>query len=141
MEKELPEARSFTVIKELKHKFFTLLLRSDGIVQMNTDDDAFFTIVEAKEYVDLLGEITGGVPHLILKNPGKHATVDSETRSFMAEANSLRFSIAEAVIIQNTAQRIIGNFYIRFDKPSKPVKLFDTTEAAEQWLRSLKGNK
>ena len=105
---------------------------------MNTTDDAFFTIVEAKEYVKKLKEISKGIPHLILKVPGKHATIDTETRLYMATPEALCFSIAEAVIIQNVAQRIIGNFYIKFDKPLKPIKLFEKVDEAEKWLKNFR---
>jgi len=101
---------------------------------MNTDDNAYFTIKEAKEYVIALEKITKGIPHLILKVPGQHASVDNETRSYMATHEALRFSISEAVIVRNLGQRILGNFYLKFDKPIKPVRLFDSIENGEKWL-------
>lgn len=128
---------SFVVIEEIKHDLFHLILRSDGIVQMNTYDEAYFSIKEAKEFVMALKKITKGVPHLVLKVPGRHASVDSEARTYMATEEALHFSKAEAVIIRNVAQRMIGNFYLKFDKPKKPIHLFNDIEEAERWLRSF----
>ena len=134
---EAAEWKANSVVKQVDHSLFNLQLRSDGIVQMNTGEEAYFGIKDAKEYLIALEEITGGIPHLILKVPGEHAMVDSDARSFMAEPEALKFSIAEAVIVKNMAQRIIGNFYIKFDKPEIPVRLFDSMEEAEKWLLSL----
>lgn len=128
---------SFLIVEEIKHEFFHLFLRSDGIVQLNTIDEAYFTIKEAKEFVQALRNITKGVPHLILKIPGKHATVDNESRIYMSTEEALRFSLAEAVIIRNVAQRMIGNFYLKFDKPKKPIQLFNEVEEAEKWLKTF----
>ena len=125
------------IVDEIKHELFHLYLRNDGIVQMNTFDEAFFTLKEAEEFVKALRKITKGVPHLILKVPGKHASVDSESRAYMATEDALRFSIAEAVIIRNVAQRMIGNFYLKFDKPNKPIHLFNEIDEAEKWLKTF----
>jgi len=136
LEKKTP----FRIIREISHPFFTLTLRSDGIVQMNTEDNAYFTLKEAKEYLTELEKITDGVPHLILKLPGKHASVDSITRTFMATDEALRFSIAEAVLVRSLSQRLIGNFYLKFDKPVKPIRLFDNIDLAEKWLMDFADN-
>ncbi|HEY1038642.1 MAG TPA: hypothetical protein VGF30_04515 [Bacteroidia bacterium] len=125
------------IIRQIDHPIFSLQLRSDGIVQMNTGPDAYFTIKEAREYVEALEQITEGKPHLILKIPGLHASVDSETRMYVATPEALRFSLAEAVVVNNIAQRILGNFYIKFDKPPVETRLFDTVEDAENWLATF----
>ncbi len=99
--------------------------------------NAYFTIKEAKEYVIAMNQITNGIPRLVLKVPGNHASIDTETRKFMATHEALHFSIAEAVIVRSLAQRLIGNFYLKFDKPLVPVKLFDQIESAEKWLKAF----
>lgn len=127
-----------SIVKEIHNPLFVLVLRSDGIVELRTTDDAYFTIVEARQYLDALREITGGVPRPILKVPGKHANIDNETRIIMASAEGLQYSLVEAVVIRSLAQRIIGNFYIKFDRPVKPVRLFTNKAEAEKWLLSHK---
>ncbi|MFI5203224.1 MAG: hypothetical protein ACHQF2_01920 [Flavobacteriales bacterium] len=126
----------FVISKEITHPFFSLWLRSDGIAQMNTADDVYFTMKETRDFLAALKEITGGTPHLILKVPGTHASLDNESRSFMATKEALQYSIAEGVVIRNLAQRILGNFYLKFDKPKKPVKLFTSIPEAEKWLHN-----
>lgn len=131
------DCKNYSIVNEIQHELFHLYLRSDGIVQMNTHDEAYFTLKEAREFVLAMEEITKGVPHLILKVPGKHASVDNDSRTYMATDEALRFSIAEAVIIKNMAQRMVGNFYLKFDKPKKPIHLFDDIDIAERWLKTF----
>jgi hypothetical protein len=130
------EEKLYSVKKEIKTIHFSLLLRSDGIVQLNTAADVNFTMKETMEYMRALEEITGGKLHLVLKVPGAHANVDNETRKYMA-SEGLKFSIAEAVIVRNLAQRMVGNFYIKYDKPKVPVRLFTKFPEAENWLMTF----
>lgn len=124
-------------VREFTHPYFKLTLREDGVLIMTTADNAYFTIKEAKEYVVAMNQITNGIPRLVLKIPGNHASIDTETRKFMATHEALHFSIAEAVIVRSLAQRLIGNFYLKFDKPLVPVKLFDQIDSAEKWLKEF----
>lgn len=135
---EAESRRAEEIIKQIDHPLFNVQLRSDGIVQVNINDEAYFTLNDSKEYVIAVDQLTNGIPHLILKIPGEHASVDSESRSFMATPEAMRCSIADAIVVKSMAQRIIGNFYIKFDKPDKPVRLFNNIEEAEKWLFSFK---
>lgn len=123
------------IINEVHHPIFDLYKRSDGIVQLNTSDEAWFTVKEAREFVAALKFITEGSPHLILKIPGLRASVDKGARAYMATTEALQYSTAEAVLIRNIVQRMIGNLYLRIDKPVKPVRLFDSTEESIAWLK------
>lgn len=131
------EAQQVQFIKEVHHPIFDLYKRSDGIIQLNTAEDAWFTIKEAREFVAALKYITDGIPHLVLKIPGRRASVDKESRSYMATPEALQYSIAAAVIVRNVVQRMIGNLYLRVDKPAKPIRLFDSSEEAIAWLKNL----
>lgn len=127
----------FYILKEIILPHTHLKLRSDGIVQISYPDNFSFTLKESIESVDAIGEITNGVPHLILKVPGKYTTVDKETREHVAKGDGARFSIAEAFIIDSLAHKLIANFYISVEKPQKPTKFFRDIPSAEVWLKHL----
>ena|SRR3989344_5112512 len=127
----------FTIIDELILPHTHLRLRSDGILQINYPDYATFTVTESIESVNAIGEITKGVPHVILKVPGKYTTVDKGCRDHVSKGDGARFSIAEAFIITSLAHKIIANFYIKFEKPQKPTSFFQDIPSAEKWLRTF----
>jgi hypothetical protein len=104
---------------------------------INYPDNFSFTLKESIESVDAIGEITKGVPHLLLKMPGKYTTVDKDTRLHVAKGNGARFSIAEAFIINSVAHKLIANFYIKVEKPQKPTHFFSDIPSAEKWLRTF----
>jgi len=131
------ENASFTILDELILPHTHLRLRSDGILQINYPDYATFTVDESIESVNAIGEITKGVPHVILKVPGKYTTVDKGCRDHVSKGDGARFSIAEAFIITSLAHKMIANFYIKFEKPQKPTSFFQDIPSAEKWLRTF----
>jgi hypothetical protein len=114
-----------------------LKLRSDGIVMITYPDNFSFTLKESIESVNAIGEITKGIPHPILKIPGKYTTVDKDTRHHVAKGDGARFSIAESFILKSLAHKIVGNFYLSVEKPQKPTRFFTNVPDAEAWLRTF----
>ena len=127
----------YYIVDELILPHTHLKLRSDGIVMINYPDNFSFTLKDSIESVNAIGEITKGVPHPILKVPGKYTTVDKDTRNHVAKGDGARFSIAEAFIIHSIAHKLIANFYIKVEKPQKPTHFFSNIPDAEKWLRTF----
>lgn len=127
---------NYVISSEITGSSFKLKLRSDGIVESNINDDANFTITEAREYVTALKQITKGVPHPVLKILGELTSMDNEARTYMASEEAMRYAVVEAVIIRNLAQRILASFSVKFDRPKKPVRLFTEMQPAVNWLRA-----
>ncbi|MCW3071619.1 MAG: hypothetical protein JWO44_1509 [Bacteroidetes bacterium] len=125
---------NYTILDEVILPHSHLKLRSDGIVMITYPDHVAFTIRESIESVNAIGEITKGIPHPILKIPGKYTTVDRDTREHVAKGDGARFSIAEAFIIRSLAHKLVGNFYLSVEKPQKPTRFFSDIPSAETWL-------
>lgn len=80
--------------------------------------------------------------HLVKSKPYTVLATAEELTSFSAEARELVASekfagvaIAKALLISGLSQRIVGNFYIRVNKPHIKTKLFTDREEAISWLR------
>lgn len=126
------------IIDEIVLEHTQLWLRNDGIVQITYPDHFSFTLKDSIESVNAIGRITKGVPHLILKIPGEYTTVDKDTRLHVAKGDGARFSIAEAFILKSLAHKLVGNFYLRVEKPQKPTRFFSNVRDAEAWLKTFK---
>ena len=72
-----------------------------------------------KEAAQLL---TNGVPHCTFVNALGNIDISSEARKFGSS------------LVNSLATRIAVNFYIRFNKPPKPTRLFTNSEDAFSWL-------
>lgn len=59
--------------------------------------------------------------------------VETETRKWAADPNGNKYTHTDAIVIGNLAQKIVTDFYIRFDRPVVPTKIFFTLEKAVEW--------
>ena len=56
-------------------------------------------------------------------------------REVLSSKEANQHALALAVIVQNPVTRTIANFFLRFQHPPYPSKLFNDRESAEEWLR------
>ncbi len=76
----------------------------------------------------------GNKKYLFLIEAGLKSEVNDDFIKSSAEDNV--HTIADAIIIKSMAQRMIANFYIKFNKPVNPTQIFPDAESAAFWLMS-----
>lgn len=82
-------------------------------------------------------EQTGGKPYKALLVPEPGANVTPEMREYLANSDRATQVIADAMVISNFPHRLLADFYLRFNHPTLPTRLFSTEEAARAWLDTL----
>ena len=120
--------------KDIGHS--SVHLRKDGIVQVNFGENIDIDLKEAVEIVDAIGELTEGKKAPILNIAGKSTSATSAAREYSATPFGLKYTLADAYVVTNLAQKILGNFYVGFNKPTVPTRIFDDVEKAVEWLKS-----
>jgi hypothetical protein len=117
---------------ELHHSI--ILLRNDGIIELHTNENHEYVIKDVIENVDSFGALTNGKKAPVLIIGGAFTSVSKEARSYMASHESLKYSLKEAFLLNSLAQKLLINFYIKFDKPLIPTKVFNCKDEAINWL-------
>lgn len=64
-----------------------------------------------------------------------------EARDFLASEKGCEGVIAAAILIGSYTTSMIGNFFLRVNKPVVPTKLFTCEEEAKKWLSQFVINK
>jgi hypothetical protein len=64
--------------------------------------------------------------------------ISKEAKAAAAEKENSEFSIAMAILTESLATKLIANFFIQFNKPYSPTKMFKKKENAIKWLNSFK---
>ena len=59
--------------------------------------------------------------------------VDPELRKKRATTDGTEFSLSDALVISNLPQKMMGDFYLKFNKPVRPTKFFYSLEKAVEW--------
>ena len=131
MVKESNPSNSVVEIIEFSHT--KISLRKDGIVQLDIARDIVYTVKDIKEIGEAIRKISNGIRLPLLQIPGKYASIDDEARKFVAK-DQIKYATASAIINTSLAQSLIANFYIKFNKPMVPTRIFTNKEDAEKWL-------
>lgn len=126
------------VSKTVLYPHTKLTLREDGVIELICGDDVHYRRTHIEEINKGLDQLAGDkrVPLLVLV--GIQSSISKDGREYAASEESTKYSVAEAYVIRNVAQRIVGNFYIRMDKPPVPTRLFTSKDEAEKWLGKFK---
>lgn len=66
---------------------------------------------------------------------GEGVTFTKEARDNATLIEDISALKASAVVVDNLAYRMIANFYLTFNKPKRPYKVFSNREEAVKWLK------
>lgn len=108
------------------------------IVRMKILDGAEIEVENAAENREAVFQLTSGEKHLLVVDARSvNVYVSKEARAYSAAFEAGGPCIAKAFVVNSTANRLIGNFYINFNKPKVATKLFSGEEKAVEWLKGF----
>jgi len=111
----------------------------DGIVFLRLKEGADFTLAATKEQYAAQDELTGNNNYAVLVDATHHVGMSKESREFMAAYNNPRRKATALLTKYNLATLILANFYMKFNKPVTPTKLFNDESSAISWLNQMLG--
>ncbi|MGZ4034380.1 MAG: DUF7793 family protein [Bacteroidia bacterium] len=108
-------------------------LRHDGIIQIELKLINDLNIDDMKEIFAAVKEVANAkkFPTLIISKG--YINIEKETREYFREEGNL-YTIADAFIIDSIGLKMIANFYLKFEKPVNPSKMFNNVDDALKWL-------
>jgi hypothetical protein len=128
-----------TAIKTEGKKFenYSILIREDGIVQIEIIPDSEISVDEIIEGTNFVLERLGSIKAPVLFIANEFSLPSKESREYLAKKESLPYSIADAYVINSFPQKIAANFYLKVNKPTRPSKIFTNTNEAIKWLKTF----
>ena len=115
-----------------------IVLLKEGFVRINIADGVHLeeedtrAIHEAK-----LRLIKPGDKHVVLLDSGKFSTISKEARELSARAEITDNRLAKAMVVHSLAQKLIGGFFIKKDKPTGRTRMFVSETKAIRWLNGF----
>lgn len=131
------ETLSIDIIKQVDFEDKFVALRSDGIVFVSINSSEDVEIKDVKEVVSALEQIGNGKKFPLLIITQKYTLPTPEARAYIATAESDPYASAEAYVIQSLSQKLVGNVYLKFNKPARPTHIFTSEEKAVEWLKTF----
>ena len=94
---------------------------------------------EAEEICEAIVKVCQGRPTKLLTDARDvDGHVGQKAREIIRNhPGMLQVRLAEAFVVNGLGTRLIVNFYMKFNKPPNPTRLFTSIEEAEQWLSSI----
>lgn len=115
----------------------TCVLWVDTIVRGQFLDGVEVSLDDAKENVEVTSKLTGGKKMPVLVDLRKLRAQSTDARAYLAGAEATRVTKAVALLIGSPLSRMIGNFYLGYNRPQVPTRLFTVEAEAEAWLMTF----
>lgn len=113
-------------------------LRDDGLFQIQMKEiEREVVIDDIKEMTNTIGEMGGGKKYPMLILIKRFNPITKDASEYAASETAGRYTLADAIVINNFAIRIATNFYIKIFKPKRPTKMFNSEEKAVDWLKTF----
>ena len=112
-------------------------MRDDGIVEINCANDFEYDVAAIQQNLEHVKKLAKGKKLLVLNLSKEYTSVSKEARDLIGFGFHKEFIMAEAFVIHTLGQLLLGNLFMRINKPIVPAKLFKTKAAAEIWLKSF----
>lgn len=126
--------------KEIKIKSATIRLLSPGIVETIIADYTTLDCENVLKIKETNLELTGGLPYAVLVDSGMFTGITQEARELSASSEFSQNTIAKALLVRSLGHRIVGEFYIRVNKPKIKTKIFADRTKAIEWLQKKVSN-
>ena len=109
----------------------------EGILFIEFKPDSMVKVNHINEIIEKRIELQQGKKVLVLVDIRDLWQADKESRKRAASKDMIEQNIALAIITDSLPTRLLANFYMTFDKPDIPSKMFRTVEEGVEWLKSF----
>ena len=120
----------------LLHNKFKLEFLGDSIIRITPKLDVDLEVEDVKEMREMLVRLSKGNKYCVLLDATERFNVSADARALIAGKEFSFDRIATAFIITSLANMLVGNFFIKVNKPYTPTKIFSSEENALSWLKS-----
>lgn len=109
----------------------------NGLVLVWNKPKPVHTLEDALENIGILRKISGNISRRLLIDMTQTKSMEREAREAYAREGSAGYVIAIALVTNSVMGRIAANFFLTFNKPGAPTRLFNNVESAKSWLATI----
>lgn len=120
-----------------KYSVISVDLGNNTYLKVNVLGNEEISVDDVKSIALSCKNIGGDNCFPLLIKVDKYTLPSAEARRFIAQADANPYAKAEAYVISDLPQKIVSNFFLKFDKPARPTKIFTNEEEALEWLKQF----
>jgi hypothetical protein len=122
--------------KEVTIPEATLQLKEDGIMYIYLKANIIYDIEVQNKLLKHYHEITYGKPTPFLFEAESGIVVTQKSREYSVKMENHSPCNATAAVTNSLIYKFMCNFYLHFNKPVKPYKIFSDKNLAIVWLKN-----
>lgn len=116
---------------------------TDGVHFRLYDNRVFYVVLPRLKKIDyktiqagydFLDENGGGKFHNVYQF-SSFSDIEPEVREWAADDNGNHYTLSDAIVIESLSQKIITDFYLKFNRPKMPTKIFYSLDKAVDWTK------
>lgn len=113
-------------------------LRSDDIIHASLKEDFEDIGIETmKKLTEVIGELGGKRKLKAIIEIQSFNSITEQAKNYSASEESQIYTKANAIVINSFAAKLGANFFIKFNNPTRPTRVFNTVEEAVEWLYQI----
>ena len=109
----------------------------EGILHIYLKAGSEIKLSDAGLIVEAMGKLGEGKKLPVLIDAGEFTSIDKEVRIFSASEESNIYTLADAIAYYSLAQKLVADFYVKYNKPAVPTKVFANKDEAVDWLKTF----
>ena len=113
-------------------------LDNEGIIHKVFLENALERLSEALESIEIIRNFCREKKRPLLVDFSKAKSVDPDARALYASDEIAHIISAVAGVTHSKISQVIGNFFIGFNRPTTPNRLFTTEQDAIAWLKDYR---
>lgn len=117
---------------------FAFLSFEDDVLYVKMKEGINLGQVEMEELLKQAVELTSPNKYFAIIDTTNPYDSSFEARNFYAESEYSKHRYADAFIVNSLPMRLLVNFFITFNKPKIPSKMFNNPDSAREWIDTLK---
>ena len=132
----ITEKKPFAVSEVINTRIAKIWLGDDGIIRMNSLPDSRETLEDAKAFSSAIKKISPEKKYPALADIRNIKSSSRQARAHYA-AIGRELGPACAILVGSPLTSVLGNFFLKIDKPNIPVKIFNSEKDAILWLEGF----
>ena len=111
--------------------------KSNDIIYVLFKDNCALDIDLQMSLLDHYNDIAGNKLMPFIFMAAENVSITKEARDNATKIEDISMIGSSAVIVTTLPYKLIANFYLRFNKPKRPFKVFSNEEDAVKWLKTI----
>lgn len=110
----------------------------EGVLNATFSRNLVISLDLAQKLVDMRLTFCEGKSYPVLMDISYIASVDTASRKYLSSEKAMQHILAGGFLCQSLVSKLIGNIFVRIDRPKIPTRIFTDRNKAVTWLKQFK---